>query len=191
MRARTTRQVFGQALLVGIASAAGGAIGRGLSGHAWFGWLAWLAVVLDFVAALIVGVGFRRGDARYIDWLDQDGPDSIRLMPILGIPSAILFLPLVFVVGALLAWPPVWPHWAVGTVAFGLAGWGLAGFGILTLLAYKPPWWLIPPWVLAQDPYAPIELRTYRRSLLLAGILSLVLGGLAFVVAAWIWVVQF
>jgi hypothetical protein len=123
--------------------------------------------------------------------MDQDGPETVRLLPILGLPIAILFLPFLLTLGALFGWPPELSHWAVGSVAFGLAAWALAAGGIITLMAYRPPRWLLPPWVLAKDPYAAIELRTYRRSLLIGGVLSLLLAGLAVAVALWVYVVRY
>jgi hypothetical protein len=175
----TTRQIVGQSILYGIAVAVGGAIGRAFSGLVWFSWLMWLVVVAELVVGLVIGVRFRRGDPRYIDWLDQDGPDSVRLLPILGIPLAIFGLPLLLLIGALFAWPPEWPRSIQWLVGFGLLAWGLTGLGIVTLMAYRPPFWLVPPWVLAQDRYAPIELRTYRRSFLIGGVAELLLAGVA------------
>lgn len=186
----TARQIVGKSILYGLLSAIGGAIGRTIGLHPWVYWLIWVIAVGECLLGAFVGIRFWRGDARFIDWMDQDGPDSVRLLPILGIPIAIFVLPLVLVVGAVFVWPPVLADWAVGSLGFGLAAWGFAAFGVIMLMAYRPPFWLIPPWILAQDRYAPIELRSYRRSLLVGGVLSLLAAGLAIVASIAIWVVR-
>ena len=175
----TPRQIVGWSILAGVASAVGGAIGRAVAGQVWFSWLMWVAGLLFCLLGLVVGVRFRRGDASYADWMDQDGPEMIRLLPILGIPIAILGLPFLFTIGAWSVSPQEWPTWAEWLAGWGLAAWAFGGLGILTLMAYRPPRLLIPPWVLAQNPYAPIELWTYRRSLLIGGVAGVILGALS------------
>jgi len=170
------------ALLAGIATAVGGAIGRAIGGSLFFAWAFAFGAIAFVIVGFVVGIRFRLGHRSYVQMMDDEGPALIRLMPILGIPVAILSIPLVIGIGVLVERPD-WPHWARSVTLWGTFAWGCAELAVLTLLVYRPPRWLLPRWLLEQDPFAPIQLRTYNRGPVFAVIVFMLFAGM-FVAAA-------
>src|SRR4051794_5174107 len=109
----TGSSVWRRALMAGVATAVGAAIGRALTGYSWFGWVAWAFLAGVVGAGVLVTFRVRR-EGAYMDWMTSAHPQRlIRLFPLLGLPISVTLLPLTLVSGALICGfaLPDWPHW--------------------------------------------------------------------------------
>jgi len=134
------------------------------------------------------GVEFRSGSSRELTdrYRDRTKPAMYRNTPLVYPFVSGLFLALL-VLGAaafVLGWPGETPSRADALILVALFGLSLVFLGYTPILMYRPPRWLVPNWLAAEDVeigWIPPEPDWFDRFVVGAGVLTIGVGFLSVV----------
>jgi hypothetical protein len=148
----------------------------------------WLIFSVISVASLYTGLNFRRGTMRHAlhTYRNPDIPAVIRNGSVVAALTSVLQLPILILLAPFVLLPLSLSRHAHIVIALVLGGDILTVGGVSWVLAFRPPRWLVPDWLRADDElvgWVAPPADWFDRLLLVVTILALI-GGIALLVGA-------